>query len=210
MMNDGPAVDPGVSGPPSAGGKARSTRIRTAVLTVVGMGALIAVIVMATRSDDGESASVRRSRSQSVKGRPQTPASTATNGANTAESSRASTTTSTTASAPTTPTTSSTGPSISYLTAPASIVCDTHENERTIDVTLRAERVTTVSISGDQQASRQLVATAANPEIVGTVPMNARCSTTNDFVVKATGTDGSTVERHVTVVARVRPPAVGS
>ena len=110
----------------------------------------------------------------------------------------------------TTTPTSSTGPVISYFTAPTSIVCDPGETVRSVDITVRAERVTELTVSGPGGGSQRLSATANDPTIVGTVAMPAGCATANDFVVTATGTDGSTVERRVTVTGRVRPPAPGS
>ena len=197
--------------PMPTGRPPRGPWILAAVFAAVGVAALVAFVAIANGDDDG-GVSVHR-RDPPAGGVTTTSPNAGASGSGTEPETHGGSGSGTpkrTSDQGSTTSTSSTGPVISYLTAPASVVCDPGETVRAVDVTVRAERVTKLTVSGPEAGGHELSATATDPTIVGTVPMTARCATATDIVVIAIGTDGSTVERRVTVAGRVRPPAPGS
>ena len=182
-----------------------------AILGAVGVAVLIAIVALTTEGDGRDHQAGRRPRVAAVRSqnpRPRTDEAAPATEPETTDGSES--TDSTTTSDPvTTPAPSSTGPVISYLTAPLGMVCDPGETVRPVDVTVRAERVTALEITGPEPTGASVRAPVNEPTIVTTLPIPARCSGANDFRIVATGTDGSTVERHVTVLGRVRPKPPG-
>ena len=194
------------TGPPP-----RRPWLLVAVLGAIGVAVLIGIVAVPTGDDGRDKQAVRRARvaaARSQNPRPRTDEAAPVTEPETTDGSES--TDSTTTSHPvTTPAPSSTGPVISYLTAPLGIVCDPGETVRPVDVTVRAERVTALEITGPEPTGASVRAPVNEPTIVTTLPIPARCSGANDFRIVATGTDGSTVERHVTVLGRVRPRPPG-